>query len=139
MIQKINSNDLITYNQIIKNIDEHEVVTNELLEHPFYNYIKYVVNDLIVAILKYSVIYDRIEIDYIYVLPDYRHMKIGSKLVNYVIENNNENFNISLEVRASNFAAIKMYEKFQFKKLLIRKKYYGDEDAIIYMRGDMNE
>lgn len=139
MIHKINDDDLIVYNQIIKNIDENEVVTNELLNHPFYNYIKYVTDNRIVAILKYSVIYDRIEIDYIYVLPEYQNMKIGTKLVNYIIENNRQNFNISLEVRVSNISAIKMYEKLGFKKLLVRKKYYGDEDAIIYMRGDKNE
>ncbi|MFA5604225.1 MAG: GNAT family N-acetyltransferase [Bacilli bacterium] len=139
MIQKVSSDDLIAYNKIIKEIDENEVLNNDLLKHPFYNYIKYVDKDKIVAVLKYSIIYDRIEIDYVYVLPDYRHMKIGSKLVCYIIENNIDNFNISLEVRVSNIGAIKMYEKLGFKKLIVRKNYYGNEDAIIYVRGDNNE
>jgi len=40
---------------------------------------------------------------------------------------------ITLEVRASNIAAIKLYEKYGFKSLGIRKGYYQDngEDALI--------
>ncbi len=40
---------------------------------------------------------------------------------------------ITLEVRVSNAAAIKLYEKFGFKSLGVRKKYYqnNDEDALI--------
>ena len=39
---------------------------------------------------------------------------------------------ITLEVRELNVAAIKLYEKFSFKKIGIRKNYYsGNENAII--------
>jgi ribosomal-protein-alanine N-acetyltransferase len=40
-----------------------------------------------------------------------------------------------LEVRKSNTAAIGLYERFNFKRIHIRKKYYSDgEDAIIMQR-----
>ena len=40
---------------------------------------------------------------------------------------------ITLEVRVSNVAAISLYEKFGFKSIGVRKKYYQDnnEDALI--------
>ena len=42
---------------------------------------------------------------------------------------------ITLEVRESNAPAIKLYEKFNFKVVGIRKKYYNNiDDAIIYTR-----
>lgn len=42
---------------------------------------------------------------------------------------------ISLEVRVSNTAAIKFYEKYKFEKVYIRKKYYPNgEDAYFMMK-----
>lgn len=46
---------------------------------------------------------------------------------------------IFIEVRASNFAAIGLYEKCGFKKVGLRKNYYEDsEDAIVMMRNKEN-
>lgn len=39
----------------------------------------------------------------------------------------------TLEVRASNTAAIKLYRKFNFKEIALRRKYYQDEDALVMM------
>ena len=39
-----------------------------------------------------------------------------------------------LEVRESNISAIKLYEKVGFEEINRRKKYYGNEDAIIMER-----
>ncbi len=36
-----------------------------------------------------------------------------------------------LEVRKSNTAAIRLYRKFGFKESYERKRYYGDEDALV--------
>lgn len=55
---------------------------------------------------------------------------IGSKLLEYAILNN-KGKNIILEVRENNINAIKLYEKFNFKEISRRKKYYDGEDAII--------
>ena len=41
---------------------------------------------------------------------------------------------IMLEVRESNISAIKLYEKNGFIEINRRKKYYGNEDAIIMER-----
>jgi ribosomal-protein-alanine N-acetyltransferase len=45
---------------------------------------------------------------------------------------------VFLEVRKSNVAAKELYRKLNFKESYERKKYYGDEDAVI-MRLIFNE
>ncbi len=100
---------------------------------PYVKYIEYEEENKILGYLKYSLIYDRIEIDNIFVEPNYRGQKIGDKLMNKLVEIaiNNKVLNITLEVRVSNIVAINLYKKYGFYKTAIRKYYYGDEDAIL--------
>ncbi|XVG98684.1 ribosomal protein S18-alanine N-acetyltransferase [Eubacteriales bacterium KG127] len=70
-----------------------------------------------------------------------RRQNLGSMLLEYMLDKGQEEgiFDFTLEVRASNFAAIKLYEKFGFVRQGIRKNYYhnGDgsfEDGIIMWR-----
>lgn len=69
------------------------------------------------------------------VLPSYRKKGIGDALVSAMISLAKEKSitKIMLEVRASNEAAIHLYEKYGFEFLCIRKKYYQKptEDANI--------
>ena len=67
--------------------------------------------------------------------PQYRRMGVGAGILSKLIEfarTNNLEF-LTLEVRKSNQAAQKLYEKFGFKVAGERKRYYEDnnEDAII--------
>ena len=67
--------------------------------------------------------------------PEYQHQGVGHFLIVNSIEKCYEEKikYITLEVRVSNEKAKKIYEKFGFKSLGVRKKYYQDnnEDAII--------
>lgn len=68
------------------------------------------------------------------VLPEYRRLGIGKRILQYTVDNSkNELEFISLEVRASNSIAISLYEKLGFKNVGIRKRFYSNpvEDAII--------
>jgi len=69
------------------------------------------------------------------VKSEYRQKGIGALLVAELITfaQKKEMIGITLEVRVSNIAAQKLYEKFGFKPEGVRKKYYKDtnEDAII--------
>ena len=68
------------------------------------------------------------------VLPEYRRLGIGEKILGYVIDNTKAELEfISLEVRVSNIAAISLYEKFGFERAGLRKRFYTNpqEDAII--------
>ena len=69
----------------------------------------------------------------IVVLKEYQGKGVGNKLLEFVV-NNEEYEKIMLEVRESNSTAIHLYEKFGFKEIYRRKKYYGEEDAVIMER-----
>lgn len=70
--------------------------------------------------------------------PDFRRKGIGEALITVLLSHTRENGILShtLEVRASNEAAISLYSKFGFEPAGLRKKYYEDngEDAIIMWR-----
>ena len=70
--------------------------------------------------------------------PEYRRMGFGEKLLKHMINLSSElgADNMTLEVRASNEAARTLYEKYGFKSVGVRKRYYADngEDAIIMIK-----
>jgi ribosomal-protein-alanine N-acetyltransferase len=67
------------------------------------------------------------------VAPELRGMGLGKRLLSFVLGEMRQRGVVEavLEVRASNEAAIGLYEGFGFEKLYVRKNYYGDEDAIV--------
>ena len=65
--------------------------------------------------------------------PEYQNQGIGSVLLKYIIDNKQDK-KIMLEVRSKNINAIKLYQKYDFKIINIRKNYYKDDDAIIMER-----
>lgn len=79
------------------------------------------------------------------VSPSFRRQGIGSALLcalcDYAEKNNF--FELTLEVRSSNKAAIQLYKKFGFESLGIRKNFYRlpKEDAVIMSKyfGEKNE
>lgn len=111
---------------MIKEID----VTNS---NPFYRRIEYFIDNKSVGYLEFSLIYDRIELDNIKVLEEYRNQGIGTKLLAHLIglAIDYRVVNITLEVRVSNDVARSLYKKFGFHEIAIRKFYYGDEDGIL--------
>lgn len=79
-------------------------------------------------------ILDEADISNIVVHKDFRNNKIGSSLLEDLI-NLALSLNIkciNLEVRQSNIPAIKLYKKYGFEVCGLRKKYYNNcEDAIL--------
>jgi len=130
---------------MIREIDDINVINNFLnkfgqnissLDDPFKKYIGFEINGKIVSFLNYSLIYERMEIEYIYTLEEYRNNNCATKLLEYLFEVGKKNkcLNITLEVRNSNVMAISFYEKNGFKKMSIRKNYYEAEDGILMLR-----
>lgn len=78
---------------------------------------------------------DDVHITNIVVKKDCRHLGIGAKILDKLINIAKElKFtSITLEVNENNDIAIKLYEKFRFKKLGIRKKYYNNSDNAVIM------
>lgn len=84
---------------------------------------------------SYVQIFDEGHILNIAVLPSHRQKGIGTKILENLIETGIKNgiSAFTLEVRVSNVAAQKLYERMGFVNVGARKKYYPDkEDAYIY-------
>ena len=66
---------------------------------------------------------------------DKRNLGIASKLLNYIIPYSKKIGckSITLEVNEQNIIAIHIYEKFGFKRIGLRKKYYNNTDNAIIM------
>lgn len=101
--------------------------------NPFARRIEYVENDATLGYIDYSIIYDRIEIDDVFVCEGERKKGIGSKMMAHVVSIaiSLRVVNMTLEVRVSNQEAINLYKKFGFREVALRKYYYGDEDGIL--------
>ena len=84
-----------------------------------------------VAFAIFQLVAGEAEIIYIAVREEFRRQGIGGKMLEYFIENFKPE-SIFLEVRDSNINAQKMYEKYNFKNIGMRKGYYeGGEDALL--------
>lgn len=119
------------YEYLKENVKEFNV---EYLkkENPFLKNYVYLENNEPIGLISYSLIYDRIELEYIWTSFEHRKKGIASKLMDKMIEENVKN--ITLEVRTTNEGAIKLYEKYNFKIVSTRKNYYGNEDAYLMIR-----
>ena len=77
--------------------------------------------------------YEEAELYRIAVLPSHRSMGLGKRLMEDFLNGcPKEVEKIFLEVRESNAAAVKLYEKSGFEIISRRKNYYGNEDGLIY-------
>ena len=82
---------------------------------------------------------DIVEIMNIVVRKKFRRQGIGKKLLEELIKfakNTNLEF-MNLEVNSKNQPAIELYQKFGFKQIGIRKKYYNMVDDAIIMQKEL--
>ena len=101
-------------------------------DNPFLiNYV-FLVNNIPIGLISYSLIYDRIELEYVWVKQNFRRKGIASKLIKKMFEEKVSN--ITLEVSVSNEGALNLYKKYGFKVASIRNNYYGKEDAYLMIR-----
>lgn len=105
----------------------------ELIDNPYTNYLLYKKDGKIVGFLNYYAIYERMEIANFNVLERYQNQKIGSKLLEAFLDEaqSKKIENITLEVKKDNYKAIHLYEKYGFKEVAIREKYYNNVDALL--------
>ena len=91
----------------------------------------------IVGYLLYWHVVDEAHVINVAVAPQERRHGIGRALVAHLLDHAKANgiVKLLLEVRASNAAAIGLYEKAGFTRFNVREKYYGDgEDAVEMMQ-----
>ncbi len=102
------------------------------------------IKEKVVGYIGTWLLIDELHITNLAVDPEYRQQGIATRLLKKVIriikEDNSVALSlITLEVRESNRAAIKLYQKLGFSRIRVRPNYYRDnqENAIV-MRKELN-
>ena len=133
MIRQATNSDINAINELGSLIeDNYSKLFNieELLTKDYVDIYVYEENNDIYGFIHLESHYEICDLINIAVRADKQNHSIGSKLLDYSI-NNMKADKMMLEVRESNVNAIKLYNKYNFKVINIRKKYYGDENALI--------
>ena len=89
----------------------------------------------IVGFAGILLIIDQVNIMNIVVKKDKRNFGIGSLILEEIIRYSkiHNATSITLEVNEKNIPAIKLYKKYGFKQVGLRRKYYNNEDNAILM------
>ena len=115
-----------------------ETIINEIVENKLALYVVAEVDGLVVGYVGIWLVVDEGHITNVAVHPDWRRKHIAEAIIATLIDVTESHGVMAhtLEVRASNTPAQKLYEKFGFKPMGVRKGYYEDnnEDAIIMWR-----
>ena len=108
---------------------------HELTQNKNARYIVARDGERIVAYAGLWLMVDEAHITTFAVLPEARRRRIGERLLQRLFEIAHEMKAewLTLEVRASNLAAQRLYEKYGFRRAGVRRRYYSDnnEDALI--------
>ena len=82
------------------------------------------------------VVADEGELYQIGVLPAFRRQGAAERLLNALLGKMKERGAVKcfLEVRSRNTPAAALYEKCGFERISVRKRYYNDDDALIYCK-----
>ena len=137
-ITKMTLNDLeIIKDILLSDFDDfwtYEILKQELNCDNSYFLVAKTTDNEIVGFAGIKIIIDEADIMNIVTKKSFRNNGIGSLLLKTLIDySKSSNLKtVTLEVNEHNLSAIKLYDKFNFDKIGIRKKYYeGKNDAVI--------
>jgi ribosomal-protein-alanine N-acetyltransferase len=95
----------------------------------------------VAAFCAFWLVFDEIHINNVAVLPRYRGRGMGTALMRFVLEEAKRlgATRATLEVRASNSGAVRLYERLGFHPAGVRPNYYSSpvEDALILWRDNL--
>lgn len=97
-----------------------------------YFYLKYYIKEENIGYLEYQINDDILDITSLYIEKNYRKKGYATKLLLEAFKNKVNK--IMLEVNENNKAALNLYKKYNFEKINVRKKYYGESDAYIMVK-----
>lgn len=140
MISKLDIKDIDSFNKIgllvnnnFVNLFKLEYIIDSKDEDVYGYYDK----DKLVGFVHVLKTFECLEIINVVVDTDYRKKGIATKLIDYLNECYSDIEYILLEVNENNSNAISLYNKLGFNVINVRKKYYGNDDALI-MRREVN-
>ncbi len=137
MIRNLTINDIDDILQLEKLCFSVPWSRNDFISELNNNLAEYLVieeDQKVVGYLGIWHILDQGHITNIAIHPDYRHRGYAQLLLDTIVEKSVKKgcYSFTLEVRASNIPALKLYEKKGFIRAGIRPKYYQNiEDAVI--------
>lgn len=115
-----------------------EIETNRMA-----HYIVARVGEEVVGFAGIWLMVDQAHITTFAVDPEWRRQGVGSQMVLTLLRMSRTlgARNATLEVRLSNLAARRLYERFGFRPVGVRPRYYTDngEDALIMTTGDLDD
>lgn len=116
-------------------VREISTLKNSLLTDNL-NYFVLLKDNFVVGFLECSIVLDQAELYEIAIKKEYQGNGYSKYLMEYFLNfcNQNNVETIFLEVNIINSKAISLYKQFGFYEYSIRKKYYGDNDAILMQR-----
>lgn len=137
-IRRVRIDDISAIVEIEKNLypDPWSVKMFEReLQLEFSNFFAAIEDHEIIGYVCFWRVSDEVQITNITVKEKFRRKGFGSKLMKYIIDISYamKIKKMFLEVRASNYPALSLYEKFRFKKIGVRKKYYSNSDDAVVM------
>lgn len=131
MLRTLEIKDFKTINNLIN--DPNYIIDEAELKKISKVYLK---DDKIIGYISYQIMYERAELNYIFVKEEERKKGIASKMLEYMLNNLKEECieTIDLEVNSLNKKAINLYQKYGFKTVSIRKKYYNGIDGFLMLK-----
>ncbi len=131
MLRTLEIKDFETLNNLIN--DPNYIIDEAELKKISKVYLK---DDKIIGYISYQIMYERAELNYIFVKEEERKKGIASKMLEYMLNNLKEECieTIDLEVNSLNKKAINLYQKYGFKTVNIRKKYYNGIDGFLMLK-----
>ncbi len=136
MIRECNIEDISSMNQLGLLINDNFTKfynINDILDMDYAYLFVFEENNNILGFIHIEKHFEVLDLINIAVAEASRRRGIASKLIQHVIDKIDHE-RILLEVNSNNTSAIKLYQKFNFKEINIRKKYYKDGNAIIMER-----
>ena len=132
MIRDFNELDFSVLDKFYKNI--FEVKKN--YDEPS-NYIKVLcLDNNIIGFIDYSILYERAELNYIYMVDEYKKQGYATMLMEYMLNDLKikDVLSITLEVDVNNISALNLYKKMNFNIVSKRNNYYknGDDGYLMY-------
>ena len=141
-ISRVESNDIESIIDLENRVFNH-TLGKDIIEGDISRlnalYLKISESEKMIGYISIRINIDKAEMLNFVIEPKYQHQGYGNKLLKHVFQELTKIGvnSIILEVREYNDNAIKFYEKNGFKKILIRKNYYGDCDAIVYIKENL--
>lgn len=138
MINKVLIKDKDLFNKIgfqvndnFSNLFNLEYITESNNEDVF----GYYDDNVLIGFIHVLRTFECLEIINVVVDSNYRNRGIATELINYVMNYYDGLEYLLLEVNENNINAVNLYKKLGFEVINIRKKYYGNDDALIMKRG----